>query len=186
MSKGSWGMKSLLNEIETCLEEIIGKQQIQAIKSDLSSDYKYLIEEFERKLKTMHDVQRLLIRIPFNILQWVKNHTLSSMEETINSSEYSMNIKMTSNKMLLSKDAILLVCDKTVNRIMEHFKTVLTIDMVDVETILLFGSLSEVIVVQNAVREIFNTKDVNVLNENAVLSGAVQIRHAIGCQTRNC
>lgn len=58
--------------------------------------------------------------------------------------------------------------------------------MVDVETILLFGSLSEVVVVQNAVREIFKTKDVIVLHENVVLSGAVHIRHATGCQTRAC
>lgn len=135
ISKWSWGMKSILNEFETCLEKLIGKQQIQAIKSDLSSEYKYLIEEFERKLKTIHDVQRLLIRIPFNILQWVKDHTLSSMEETINCSEYSMNIKMACDKMILSKNAILRTCDKTVNRIIEHIKTVLTNDMVDAETI---------------------------------------------------
>lgn len=56
--------------------------------------------------------------------------------------------------------------------------------MVDVETNLLFGSLSEVLDVQNAVREIFKTKDVTVLHENAVISGAVHIRHATGCQTR--
>lgn len=186
ISKGSWGMKSILNEFETCLEESIGKQQIQAFKRDLSSEYNYLIEEFERKLKTVHDVQRLLIRIPFNILQWVKDHTLSSMEETINCSEYSMNIKMACDKMILSKNVILLTCEKTVNRIIEHIKTVLTSDMEDVETILLFGSLSEVVVVQNAVREIFKTKDVIVLHENAVLSGAVHLRHATGCQTRAC
>lgn len=104
ISKGSWGMKSILYEFETCLEELIGKQQIQAIKRDLSSEYNYLIEEFERKLKTIHDVQKLLIRIPFNILQWVKDHTLSSMEETINCSEYSINIKMACDKMILSKN----------------------------------------------------------------------------------
>lgn len=46
--------------------------------------------------------------------------------------------------------------------------------------------LSEVLVVQDAVREIFNTKDVIVLQENAVLSGAVHIRHATGCQARDC
>lgn len=179
-------MQSLLDEFETFMKEIVGKQQMQAMKKDLSSDYTDFTEIFKRKLKTMRNLQRLQISIPFNILQWVKDHTLSTMEQNISSSRYSEKVEMTCDKIRWSKDGISLLCDKTIKRIIEHIKTILVSDMIDVETILLFGSLSEVIVVQNAVRDFFNTKRVVVLHENAVLAGAVYIRHAIDCQTRDC
>lgn len=185
ISKGCWGMQSLLDEFETCLEEIIGKQQMQDIKTNLSSDYKNLTEEFGRKLKTMCDVQRVRIHVSIacDIVQWIEDHTLSSIEETFSSSEYSEKIKIRHDyKMTWSKDAIFPLFDKTIKRIIEHIKTILDSDMVDIETILLFGSLSECIVIQNAVKEFFNTKRVVALHENAVLSGAVHIRHAIDCQ----
>lgn len=179
-------MQSLLDEFDTCMEEIVGKQQMQAMRKDLFSDYTDFTEDFKRKLKIMRNAQRLQISIPLNILQWVEDHTLSSMKQNISSSKYSEKIEMTCDKMRWSKDGISLLCDKTIKRIIEHIKTVLTSDMVDVETILLFGSMSEVIVIQNAVRDFFNTKRVVVLHENAVLTGAVHIRQAIDCQTREC
>lgn len=108
------------------------------------------------------------------------------MEQNINSSKYSEKVQITCDKMRWSKDGISLLCDKTIKRIIEHIKTILVSDMVDIETILLIGSLSEVIVVQNAVRDFFNTKRVVILQENAVLTGAVHIRHAIDCQTGDC
>lgn len=185
ISKGSWGMQSLLDEFETCLEEIIGKQQMQAIKTNLFSDYRDLIKEFERKLKTVCDVQSVRIHVPIanDIVQWVEDHSLSSIKETFSSSKYAEKIQIRHDyKMTWSKDAILPLFDKTIKRIIEDIKTILASDMVDVETILLFGSLSECIVVENSVKEFFNTKCVVALHENAVLSGAVHIRHAIDCE----
>lgn len=69
------------------------------------------------------------------------------MEEIINFFEYLMNIKMVSDKMILSKNVILLICEKIVNRIIEYIKIVFISDMEDVEIIFLFGSLFDVIVV---------------------------------------
>lgn len=183
ISKGSWGMQSLLDEFDTCMEEIIGKQQMQAIKTNFSSDYRDLTEEFERKLKRMHDVQKAQIHVNISggIVQWVKDQTPSSIEETFRSSEYSEKIKIRHYKMTWNRDAILPLFDKTIKRIIEHIKTILASDMVDVETILLSGSLSECVFVRNAVKDFFNTKRVVALHETAVLVGAVYIRHAIDC-----
>lgn len=83
--------------------------------------------------------------------------------------------------MTWNRDAILPLFDKTIKRIIEHIKTILASDMVDVETILLSGSLSECVFVRNAVKDFFNTKRVVALHETAVLVGAVYIRHAIDC-----
>lgn len=69
------------------------------------------------------------------------------MEEIINCFEYLINIKMVCDKMILSKNVILLICEKIVNRIIEYIKIVFISDMVDVEIIFLFGSLFEVVVV---------------------------------------
>lgn len=69
------------------------------------------------------------------------------MEEIINCFEYLMNIKMVCDKMILSKNVILCICEKIVNRIIEYIKIVFISDMVDVEIIFLFGSLFEVFVV---------------------------------------
>lgn len=69
------------------------------------------------------------------------------MEEIINFFEYLMNIKMVSDKMILSKNVILLICEKIVNRIIEYIKIVFISDMEDVEIIFLFGSLFECIVI---------------------------------------
>lgn len=69
------------------------------------------------------------------------------MEEIINCFEYLMNIKMVCDKVILSKNVILLICEKIVNRIIEYIKIVFISDMVDVEIIFLFGSLFEVVVV---------------------------------------
>lgn len=183
ISKGSWGMQSLLDEFDTCMEEIIGKQQMQAIKTNFSSDYRDLTEEFERKLKRMHDVQKAQIHVNISggIVRWVKDQTPSSIEETFRSSEYSEKIKIRHYKMTWNRDAILPLFDKTIKRIIEHIKTILASDMVDVETILLSGSLSECVFVRNAVKDFFNTKRVVALHETAVLVGAVYIRHAIDC-----
>lgn len=175
-------MQSLLEEFETCMEEIIGKQQMQAFKTNLYSDYRDLIKDVEKKLRTMHDGVKMVISIANNIVDWVEDHSLSSIEEMFSSSEYSEKINLTRDyKMRWSKDAILSLFDKINKKIIEHIKTILASDMVDVETILLFGSLSECIVVQDAVKQFFNTKRVVALDENAVLSGAVYIRHAINC-----
>lgn len=183
ISKGSWGMQSLLDEFDTCMEEIIGKQQMQAIKTNFSSDYRDLTEEFERKLKRMHDVQKAQIHVNISggIVRWVEDQTPSSIEETFRSSEYSEKIKIRHYKMTWNRDAILPLFDKTIKRIIEHIKTILASDMVDVETILLSGSLSECVFVRNAVKDFFNTKRVVALHETAVLVGAVYIRHAIDC-----
>lgn len=88
-------MQSLLDEFDTCIEEIVGELQMQAMRKDLSSDYTDFTEDLKRKFKTTQNVQRLQISIPFNILQWVEDHTLSSMEQNINSSKYSEKVQIT-------------------------------------------------------------------------------------------
>lgn len=65
-------MQSLLDEFDTCIEEIVGKLQMQAMRKDLSSDYTDFTEDLKRKFKTTHNVQRLQISIPFNIYNGLK------------------------------------------------------------------------------------------------------------------
>lgn len=175
ITTGSWGLQSVTNEFETFITKIIGKEKMKKFKTDLLPDYLNLIRNFENKItseNTQNDASKDIVMVfPQQIKRWIKNDPQTSIEEVCCILKYSKPIQTNSpGKLKWTKEDFMKFSDKVTKRVIEHIKDVLVGDMTDVETILLVGRLSNVVV--NAVKKCFKTKEVVVLDYVDVLKGA--------------
>lgn len=173
ISTGPWGLHSLINEFETWITEILGVEQMQDFKTKCSCDFEEVIENFLNKFKKEHPggskySKTVNMKIPGSLINRVKGL-----------SNYPEGIHFISDTMKWKKNVFFKFGENITKRVITHVKKVLADDMEDVDTILLFGSLSECIVVQNEMRESFKTKRFVPLHENEVVKGAVYIGHML-------
>lgn len=176
ITTGDWGLKSVTNEFETFVTKVIGKEKMNKIKTDHFLDYFYLFRDFEKKITsetTQDGVSKCIIIMTFprEFIHCMKNDPQTSVEEVSCILKYSTPMQITSEKIKWNKEDFLKFGDKVTKRVIGHIKEVLVGDMTDVETILLVGRLSNVVV--NPVKKCFKTKEVVVLNDDDdVLKGA--------------
>lgn len=172
---GSWGLHSVTNEFETFVTKVIGKEKMNKIKTDSFLHYFYLIRDFEMKITsetTQGDVlKNVVMSCPPEYIHCLTNDPQTSVEEVSCFLKYSTPMRSSTRKIKWTKADFLKFGDKVTKRVIEHIKEVLVGDMTDVETILLVGRLSNVVV--NPVKKCFKTKEVVVLNDDDdVLKGA--------------
>lgn len=175
ITTGSWGLQSVINEFETFVTKVIGKEKMNKMKTDHFLHYFYLIRNFVIKITsetTQGDVSKnIVMTCPPEFIHCMKNDPQTSVEEVSCILKYSTPMQITTGKIKWTKEDFLKFGDKVTKRVIEHIKEVLVGDMTDVETILLVGRLSNVVV--NPVKKCFKTKEVVVLNyDDDVLKGA--------------
>lgn len=161
ITTGSWGLQSVTNEFETFITKIIGKEKMKKFKTDLLPDYLNLIRNFENKItseNTQNDASKDIVMVfPQQIKRWIKNDPQTSIEEVCCILKYSKPIQTNSpGKLKWTKEDFMKFSDKVTKRVIEHIKDVLVGDMTDVETILLVGRLSNVVV--NAVKNVLKPR----------------------------
>lgn len=117
--------------------------------------------------------------IPISMINYLKGGTKTSLKNAIGLSKYSEKVKLSNSVLKWNKEDFLKFGDKVTKGVIEHIKTEFAVDMADVETILLFGSLFQSGAVQDPVRKSFNTKCVIALESDAAVKGAVYIGHML-------
>lgn len=166
ITTGSWGLQSITNEFETFVTKVIGKEKMNKIKTDNFLHYFYLIRNFEMKItteRTHDDVSKTIVMAcPPEYIHCLTNDPQTSVEEGSCFLKYSTPMRYSTGRIRWTKADFLKFGDKVTKRVIEHIKEVLVGDMTDVETILLVGRLSNVVV--NPVQKCFKTKEVVVLN----------------------
>lgn len=117
--------------------------------------------------------------IPLSIINYPKGGTKTSLKNAISLSKYSEKVKLSNSVLKWNKEDFFEFGDKVTKGVIEHIKTKFAVDLAEVETILLFGSLSQSGVVQDAVSKSFNSKRVIALDSDAAVKGAVYIGHMV-------
>lgn len=185
ISTGPWGLESVYNEFETWLAKMIGIEQMQRFKSEHWFEHFDLVKMFKQKFRALKssDSWDITILIPFLIAECVLENISITIEEAINLSKYSTDVRLTNDKLRLKRDKFIQFADKVIGQIIEHIKALLASQTSDVEAILLTGQLSESEPVQNALRKHFAKIRVLPLNTLvAVLKGAVYIGHLVNSE----
>lgn len=185
ISTGPWGLESVYNEFETWLAEIIGIEQMQRFKSEHRVEHFDLVKTFKQKFQALKSRGSRVIttHIPFSIAECVLENLSTTLEEAINLSKYSSDVKLTNDKLRWKRNKFIQFADKVIGQTIEHIKALLASQTSDVEAILLTGQLSESELVQNAVIKYFAKIRVLPLNtEVAVLKGAVYIGHLVNSE----
>lgn len=117
--------------------------------------------------------------IPLSLIKYLKGGIKTSLKNAISLSKYSERVKLSNSILKWNKEDFFKFGEKVTKGVIEHIETEFAVDMAEVETILLFGSLSQSGVVQDAVRKSFSTKRVIALDSDAAVKGAVYIGHML-------
>lgn len=177
-----WGLQSVFNEFENCLTEIMGQEQMLAYTSKHRRDFEELAHTFSKKYSNLDKStcrSTINMRIPLSMINYPKGGTKTSLKNAISLSKYSEKVKLFDNVLEWNKEDFFEFGDKVTKGVIEHIKTKFAVDLAEVETILLFGSLSQSGVVQDAVNKSFNSKRVIALDSDAAVKGAVYIGHMV-------
>lgn len=176
------GLQSVFDEFENCLTEIMGQEEMLMYKSEHREDFEELAHAFFKKYSKLDlSACRSTINmyIPISMINYLKGGTKTSLKNAIGLSKYSEKVKLSNSVLKWNKEDFLKFGDKVTTGVIEHIKTEFAVDMADVETILLFGSLFQSGAVKDPVRKSFNTKRVIALESDAAVKGAVYIRHML-------
>lgn len=176
------GLQSVFDEFENCLTEIMGQEEMLMYKSEHREDFEELAHAFFKKYSKLDlSACRSTINmyIPISMINCLKGGTKTPLKNAIGLSKYSEKVKLSNSVLKWNKDDFLKFGDKVTKGVIEHIKTEFAVDMADVETILLFGSLFQSGAVQDPVRKSFNTKRVIALESDAAVKGAVYIGHML-------
>lgn len=177
-----WGLQSVFNEFENCLTEIMGQEQMLAYKSKHRRDFEELAHTFSKKNSNLDKStcrSTINMRIPLSMINYPKGGTKTSLKNAISLSKYSEKVKLFDSVLEWNKEDFFEFGDKVTKGVIEHIKTKFAVDLAEVETILLFRSLSQSGVVQDAVNKSFNSKRVIALDSDAAVKGAVYIGHMV-------
>lgn len=176
------GLQSVFDEFENCLTEIMGQEEMLMYKSEHREDFEELAHAFFKKYSKLDlSACRSTINmyIPISMINYLKGGTKTPLKNAIGLSKYSEKVKLSNSVLKWNKEDFLKFGDKVTKGVIEHIKTEFAVDMADVETILLFGSLFQSGAVQDPVRKSFNTKRVIALESDAAVKGAVYIGHML-------
>lgn len=176
------GLQSVFDEFENCLTEIMGQEEMLMYKSEHREDFEELAHAFFKKYSKLDlSACRSTINmcIPISMINYLKGGTKTSLKNAIGLSKYSEKVKLSNSVLKWNKEDFLKFGDKVTKGVIEHIKTEFAVDMADVETILLFGSLFQSGALQDPVRKSFNTKRVIALESDAAVKGAVYIGHML-------
>lgn len=176
------GLQSVFDEFENCLTEIMGQEEMLMYKSEHREDFEELAHAFFKKYSKLDlSACRSTINmyIPISMINYLKGGTKTPLKNAIGLSKYSEKVKLSNSVLKWNKEDFLKFGDKVTKVVIEHIKTEFAVDMADVETILLFGSLFQSGAVQDPVRKSFNTKRVIALESDAAVKGAVYIGHML-------
>lgn len=177
-----WGLQSVFEEFENCLTEIMGQEQMLIYKSKHRRDFGELADAFLKKYSKLDKStcrSTINMYIPLSIINYPKGGTKTSLKNAISTSKYSEKVKLSNSVLKWNKEDFFEFGDKVTKGVIEHIKTKFAVDLAEVETILLFGSLSQSGVVQDAVSKSFNSKRVIALESDAAVKGAVYIGHMV-------
>ena len=178
---GPYGGTSVNRKFERTISDLIGEKVVNEVQEHHSADWFEFISEFERK-KCYHantkaeNETKVIMRIPpiFNsILQSTKG---VSLEETIQSSNYSDKIKAVRDKLHISRELFSSLFEVSLMGILGNVETVLNCEKLsDCEIILMVGGYAQCHILQEAMRLQFNDYRVVVTEDPqyAVLKGAV-------------
>lgn len=176
------GLQSVFDEFENCLTEIMGQEEMLMYKSEHREDFEELAHAFFKKYSKL-DLRAcrstINMYIPISMINYLKGGTKTPLKNAIGLSKYSEKVKLSNSVLKWNKEDFLKFGDKVTKGVIEHIKTEFAVDMADVETILLFGSLFQSGAVQDPVRKSFNTKRVIALESDAAVKGAVYIGHML-------
>lgn len=172
ISSGPWGLQTITNEFETFITKVVGEEQMQKFKSEHCDMFEVLMRDFlETFLHHKGPHQRsCCIKFPFGYLSF-------NLEESVKLSS-NFKIQRFRDKIEFKREEFVKFGDKVTRKVTEHIKTI-SGDMTDVECIVLVGRLSNSVFVQNAVRELFNTKRIVALDSIDVIKGAVYMGHML-------
>lgn len=176
------GLQSVFDEFENCLTEIMGQEEMLMYKSEHREDFEELAHAFFKKYSKLDlSACRSTINmyIPISTINYLKGGTKTPLKNAIGLSKYSEKVKLSNSVLKWNKDDFFKFGDKVTKGVIEHIKTEFAVDMADLETILLFGSLFQSGAVQDPVRKSFNTKRVIALESDAAVKGAVYIGHML-------
>nr|XP_022308888.1 uncharacterized protein LOC111114729 isoform X2 [Crassostrea virginica] len=169
------GLQSFICEFESCITYLIGDEAMQILKTRDFSSYTDLVENVIRILLKDSEETDIHLRFPFASI--VGYSTVSSFRKTIDMSAHVGKMKVFGNVIIWNKEDFYELFVKSVKRIIRSFMNVPSRDMVEIETIIMSGTLAECPLVQNAVKKSFSTKRIVVLTDDQVKIGAVYIGH---------
>ncbi|XP_078317808.1 heat shock 70 kDa protein 12A-like [Crassostrea virginica] len=189
-SGGPWGGKSVDDEFEKYIEQIIGTESMQELKTAAFDDYLELMRNFEMKKRSVKPEKEgnIHLSVPLGLVQIVKkDKSKKSLEKAIEMSPFAGKVTFENWKLKWKNEDFLRFFESTIKKIKAHFREILyDSDMSDVETILMVGGFAECEVVQKAVKEHFKNKRLVVPDDAgvSVLKGAVFFGHVPDAITR--
>ncbi|KAK3099979.1 hypothetical protein FSP39_012866 [Pinctada imbricata] len=182
-SGGPWGGKSIDDNFEQFLKDIIGPKKYENFKENNMEDYIDLFRSFETKKRTINpdklEEGNTNMTVPVGFTSIVKGGK-KGMETAISQSKHAETVTFEKGKFKWKNKDFAKFFDETTKHILDHIEELFQDnDVKDVKTILMVGGFSECKLVQAAIKSKFKNKKVVVPEDCglAVLKGAVYFGH---------
>ncbi|KAK3099987.1 hypothetical protein FSP39_013033 [Pinctada imbricata] len=181
-SGGPWGGKSIDDNFEQFLKDIIGPVKYENFKENNMEDYIDLFRSFETKKRTINpDLEERItgLFVPPGFTSIVKGGK-KGLETVISQSKHAKTVTFEKGKFKWKNKDFANFFNATIQHILGHIEELFQRpSMKDVKTILMVGGFSECKLVQVAIRNRFPEKRIFIPEDSglAVLKGAVYVGH---------
>ncbi|XP_052277506.1 heat shock 70 kDa protein 12A-like isoform X3 [Dreissena polymorpha] len=176
---GEWGGTSVDGEFESMLEEVLGPEVMEIVRSQYNEDFMSLMAVFEVKKRnvTPDSISRETFALPQSITDLYKQIQKTDLEEGIKSiQKYRGKISVNKDKMSIEAEMMKEFLRPIVEQICGITKEIVNQkEDLNINKILMVGGFSESKMLQQKVRETFSTQ-LLIVPESAglcVLKGAV-------------
>jgi len=182
-SGGAWGGKSIDDAFRKFLDSIIGKENLELLKTECMEDYIDLFREFETKKRSIVTDKsgKISIVVPVTLMDIMKKDKVRiSIAKAVENSAHCKSVNANRQKLQIANDAFRELFKETIDGIISHVEDILSDrKFKDLQNILMVGGFSECELVQNAMKSKFKDKKVIVPDDPglAVLKGAVLYGH---------
>lgn len=177
---GAMGGKSVDDAFLKFLEDIVGKDAMDAFKGESMEDYVELLREFEsKKRETGTDKTKVNVSIPVALKSVVKRTKSANLEDVVNQSDFNKTVKFSRNqKLQILQSEFKQFYHKTVASIVDQISEIVqTLQDGDINTIVMVGGFSECSLIRSELLENEFTKNRRIIIPEdaglAVLKGAV-------------
>ena len=175
---GNWGGTSVDDAFYKLLEDIVGKDVMEAFRKNHKYDDLDLLREFEVKKRTIIPSldEKVVFKVPVSLSETFKSFNSGKEIKDSIPSQYAGTVKWVIDKLRVDHTVALSLYKDSCEYIRQHIKNLFGNPKVqDVHTVIMVGGFSESQMIQTVVRESCETAKVVIPDDAglAVLKGAV-------------
>lgn len=176
---GAWGGTIIDRQFQTLLDNVFGKDFIEAFCKEYSKDFVELLQDFE--IKKRGECDNIRVSLPYNFCNFKHGGVSAPQAIKTYAASTGTDVKFSSGKLVLSSALVSFLFEDALKKINDHVTMLLQKPKIkDLQYIFLVGGFAESSRLQKSMRDAFSDRVTILVPEETSLSvvkGAVAFGH---------